>query len=46
MIFITPYIIKNAQDAEDITNRKSDVLEDFRKEYHIEKKGVEPLIDP
>jgi general secretion pathway protein D len=43
MIFITPYIIKNAQDAEDITDRKSDVLENFRKEYHIEKKGVEPF---
>jgi len=43
MIFITPYIIKNEQDAEEITQRKSDVMEDFRKEYRIEKKGVEPL---
>ena len=43
MIFITPYIIKNEQDAEDITRRKSDVMEDFRKEYRLEKKGAEPL---
>lgn len=43
MIFITPYIIKNEQDAEEITRRKSEVMEDFRKEYRIEKKGVEPL---
>ncbi len=43
MIFITPYIIKNEQDAEDITRRKSDTLEEFRKEYRIEKKGTEPL---
>ena len=43
MIFITPYIIKNEQDAEDLTSRKSDALDSFRKEYHIEKKGVEPF---
>ncbi len=43
MIFITPYIIKNEQDAGDITRRKSDALEDFRKEYRIEKKGAEPI---
>jgi len=45
MIFITPYIIKNEQDAEEITRRKAEVMEDFRKEYRIEKKGVEPLIN-
>jgi type II secretory pathway component GspD/PulD (secretin) len=44
MIFITPYIIKNEHDAEEITRRKSDVMEDFRKEYHIEKKGAEPIV--
>ncbi len=43
MIFITPYIIKNEQDAGDITRRKSDALEEFRKEYRIEKKGAEPI---
>jgi general secretion pathway protein D len=46
MIFITPYIIKNEQDANDITNRKSESLENFRKEYHIEKKGIEPFSIP
>ena len=44
MIFITPYIIKNEHDAEEITRRKADVMEDFRKEYHIEKKDAEPLV--
>jgi len=44
MIFITPYIIKNEQDAEEITRRKSEIMEDFRKEYRIEKKGAEPLV--
>ncbi len=44
MIFITPYIIKNEQDAADITRRNSDVMENFRKEHHIEKKkDMEPL---
>ena len=46
MIFITPYIIKNEQDVGDITRRKSDAMEDFRKEYRIEKKGNEPLPIP
>jgi type II secretory pathway component GspD/PulD (secretin) len=43
MIFITPYIIKNEQDAADITRRNSDAMENFRKEHHIEKKEMEPL---
>ncbi len=44
MIFITPYIIKNEDEAGDLTKRKNDSLEDFRKEYRIEKKGGAPVI--
>lgn len=42
MIFITPYIIKNEEDAADITRKKSDALEEFRKEHRIEKKSGMP----
>ena len=42
MIFITPYVIKNEAEATEVTKRKSDSLEDFRKEYKIEKKTGEP----
>jgi general secretion pathway protein D len=42
MIFITPYIIKTEADAGDLTNRKNDTLDQFRKEYRIEKKGAQP----
>jgi Flp pilus assembly secretin CpaC len=45
MIFITPYIIKNENEAADITRRKGDALEKFRDEYHIEKKDVGGLIE-
>ncbi len=38
MIFITPYIIKNETEASEITKKKGDALEEFRKEYRIEKK--------
>ncbi len=44
MIFITPYIIKNEGEAADLTKQKNDALEEFRKEYRIEKKGTEPVI--
>ena len=44
MIFITPYIIKNESEAGDLTKRKNNTLEEFRKEYRIEKKGSEPGI--
>jgi general secretion pathway protein D len=44
MIFITPYIIKNETEAADITKKKGDALDEFRKEYRIEKKGVEPVL--
>jgi general secretion pathway protein D len=46
MIFITPYIIKNEGEAGDLTRQKNDALEEFRKEYRIEKKGTEPVILP
>ena len=47
MIFITPYIIKNEGEASDLTERKNDALENFRKEYRIEKKkSSEPAIQP
>jgi general secretion pathway protein D len=44
MIFITPYIIKDETGAAEITKKKNDTLDEFRKEYHIEKKGSEPVI--
>ncbi|HEX9021799.1 MAG TPA: secretin N-terminal domain-containing protein [Nitrospirota bacterium] len=46
MIFITPYIIKNEGEAGDLTQRKSDALDEFRKEYRIEKKKTEPVLPP
>jgi len=39
MIFITPYIIKNETEASELTRQKEERLEEFRKEYFIEKKG-------
>jgi len=44
MIFITPYIIKNEGDAGDLTKKKGEAQENFRKEYRIEKKNVEPAL--
>jgi general secretion pathway protein D len=46
MIFITPYIIKNEAEANDLTKRKGDTLDKFRKDYRIEKKGGEPVMPP
>jgi general secretion pathway protein D len=46
MIFITPYIIKNEGEATDLTTRKNEKLDDFRKEYRIEKKSVSPSVIP
>jgi general secretion pathway protein D len=43
MIFITPYIIKNEADAEEVTKKNSKSQEKFRKEFRIEKKSVEPI---
>jgi general secretion pathway protein D len=45
MIFITPYIIKNEQDAEAITRRKNEALEEFRREHRIERKRGEPAAE-
>lgn len=45
MIFITPYIIKNEMDAEEITRSKSGALEEFRKEHRIERKDLGGLIE-
>jgi general secretion pathway protein D len=45
MLFITPYIIKNDEDAQDITQRKAEALEKFRDQHHIEKKDVGGLIE-
>lgn len=42
MIFITPYIIKSEFDAEELTARKNDAQEKFRKQYSIEKKSIQP----
>ncbi|MHB8845617.1 MAG: secretin N-terminal domain-containing protein [Nitrospirota bacterium] len=46
MIFITPYIIKNEQDAADITRRQTDTQEQFRKDQRFEKKGKTPVMPP
>ncbi len=44
MIFITPYIIKNEGEGEEITRKKSEGLEQFRQKYGIEKKAVQPTM--
>lgn len=44
MIFITPYVIKNEDDAAAITRKKNDALEEFRKEQRFEKKKAEPAV--
>jgi general secretion pathway protein D len=46
MIFITPYIIKNEQDAAEITKKKNDALEQFRGQYRMEKKSAGGLVEP
>ena len=45
MIFITPYIIKNEQEALAITKKKGDALEDFRDQYRMQKKEMGGLIE-
>lgn len=42
MIFITPHIIKTAEESAELTRQREDILNEFRKEYHIEKKGDGP----
>jgi general secretion pathway protein D len=46
MIFITPYIIKNEGEATELTEKKHEILDDFRKEYRIEKKSGTPSVIP
>jgi general secretion pathway protein D len=48
MIFITPYIIKTAEESAAITRHKEKILDDFRKDYHIEKKSgnPQPMLKP
>jgi general secretion pathway protein D len=48
MIFITPYIIKTAEESAELTRYKEDILDDFRKQYYIEKKSGEshPMLKP
>ncbi len=45
LIFITPYIIKNEEEASDITRRKGDALEKFRDENRMPKKDMGGLIE-
>jgi general secretion pathway protein D len=45
ILFITPYIIKNEEDAQDITRRKADAFEQFRDDHGIKKKKVGGLIE-
>jgi general secretion pathway protein D len=45
MIFITPYIIKNEQDALAITKKKGDALEGFREQNRMPKKEMGDLIE-
>ena len=42
MIFITPHIIKTAEESAALTRQREDILNEFRKEYHIEKKSAGP----
>jgi general secretion pathway protein D len=39
MIFITPHIIKTAEESAELTRQRENILNEFRKEYHIEKKS-------
>jgi general secretion pathway protein D len=45
MIFITPYIINNERDAEAITKRKGDAIEQFREEHRMQKKDMGGLVE-
>jgi general secretion pathway protein D len=45
MIFITPYIINNEQDASAITRRKGDAIEQFREEHRMQKKDMGGLVE-
>ncbi len=45
MIFITPYIIKNEQDALAITRKKGEALENFRQEHRMQRKEKGGLVE-
>jgi general secretion pathway protein D len=48
MIFITPHIIKTAEESAELTRQRENILNEFRKEYHIEKKsdGQHSMLKP
>ncbi len=48
MIFITPHIIKTAEESAELTRERENILNEFRKEYHIEKKsdGQHSMLKP
>jgi general secretion pathway protein D len=42
MIFITPHIIKTAEESAELTRQREKILDDFRNQYHIQKKSEGP----
>lgn len=44
MIFITPYIIKNGEDAQAITSQKENALADFMARYRMRRKETTELL--
>src|SRR3990172_10884123 len=46
MIFIAPYVIKSEAEAAELTRRKGEAMEQFRKEHRIEKKDTSGLPEP
>jgi len=48
MIFITPYIINNEEEAGDLARQKNDAMGRWREEYHMEKKSGDmlPMLKP
>ncbi len=48
MIFITPYIINNEDEASDLARQKNDAMEKWRQEYRMEKKSesLQPMLKP
>ncbi len=50
MIFITPYIINNEDDAGDLVKQKNEEMDRWREEYRMEKKSStmkpQPILNP
>jgi general secretion pathway protein D len=48
MIFITPYIINNEDEAGELAKQKNDAMEKWREEYRMEKKSgsLQPMLKP